>query len=79
MCVLRGLFSPHGLMRKTDLPRLERTILGLTGVETSEKIFPFQHTEVYREREMPPVLSLWLCLQNFQGLLTISVAQDVSQ
>lgn len=66
-------------MRKTDLPRLERNILGLTGVEAGEKIFPLQHTEVCREREMPPAFSLWLGLQHFQGLLTISVAQDVGQ
>lgn len=44
-------------MRKTDLPRLERNILGLTGLEASEKVFLY-NIEVYREREMPPVLSL---------------------
>lgn len=56
MCVLGRLFSPHRLMRKTDLLKLGRNMLRLTGAEAGEKVFPSQHTEVYRETEMPPVL-----------------------
>lgn len=79
MCVLRGLFSPHGLIRETDFLRLERNIPELRGVEAGEKVFSLQHTEIYREREMPPGLSPFLRFQNFQGFLRISVAQDVTE
>lgn len=81
MSVLRGDFFPSWTNEKNRLAKkqTERNIVGLTGVEAGEKVFPLQHAEVYREREVPPVLSLWPCLQNFQGLLMISVTQDVNQ